>query len=642
MIQLLSNDTIQKIAAGEVIERPSSIVKELVENSIDAGSTRVIVEIKNGGIDLIEVVDNGSGIKEEEIEMAFQRHATSKLNDFSDLYNLDSLGFRGEALASIVSVSKVTVSTKTKDNRLGKKVEFEDGKVVSEKPIGKNTGTSISVRDLFYNIPVRKKFLKNPITEANNITNLMYKLAIGNFNIGITYIKDDKLIFETKENEDLISNISELFGIDLMENLLNINFKTREYEISGYISNNKYYRANRSLQYIYINNRYIENKEIRDSIESSYRSIIPNGRFPIFQLFINIKPQHLDVNIHPNKEKVQITILNDILEDLSDIVAEALYNNINLPSIDYKEENNDGNILFEQKSDIKNLLEKFDNKVDEKKDILNISERPKLNFIENDNHSEEDKENIYFENELIKEENRENYYSINIESEPELEIKIESKDFLDEEYDETIEEFNFIDLNDKDLFKYIGIIFKTYIIYEDLQNEKIYIIDQHAAHERILYEKFMEKFKNNDIVIQSLLIPITVELLNDEMEIYNDNKEVFGKIGFDIDIFGDNTLIIRKVPNILGIPKEKRFFLDILDSLKSLDRDLGYDSIYEKIIRNSCKYAVKSGDELGDIEVTGLLDQLMKCDNPYTCPHGRPTLIEMTKYEMEKNFMRVK
>lgn len=632
MIQLLSNDTIQKIAAGEVIERPSSVVKELVENSIDAGSSRIVVEIRNGGIDYIEVTDNGNGIEKNDIELAFKRHATSKLSKFIDIYNLNSLGFRGEALASIVSVSKVSVATKTIDDKIGTKVEFENGQKINEKPVGKNIGTSIIVKDLFYNIPVRKKFLKNSNTEANHITNLMYKLAVGNYNIGITYIKDDKIVFETKENEELSTNLTELFGIDIVDNLLDINFESSNYNIKGFISNNKYYRANRSLQYIYINNRYIENRNIRESVEHSYKSIIPNGRFPIFQLFIKINPQLLDVNIHPNKEKVEITLLKDIVEDIENIISKRLYSNINLPKLEHNDkEIIKENILFNEKKDIQNLLEKFDH---DKNSILDTLEKSTDN---NESIYSIKKEDI-FNNNLIKEE--EAIYKESTKENENIEIKNINIPQNIDEY--KIEEINFMDFNDEKLYKFIGIIFKTYIIYEDLSTEKILIVDQHAAHERVLYEKFMKDFQNNEIIVQNLLIPINVELKNDEMQLFIKNKEIFDKIGFEINIFGDNSVIIRTVPNILGKTKDTRFFLDILDSLNSKNKELGYDSIYEKIIKNSCKNAVKSGDSLSKIEINGLLAKLMKCDNPFTCPHGRPTLIEMTKYELEKSFMRVK
>ncbi|WP_099203209.1 DNA mismatch repair endonuclease MutL [Miniphocaeibacter massiliensis] len=627
MIQVLSKDTILKIAAGEVIERPSSIVKELVENSIDAGSTNITVEIRNGGIDYIEVSDNGSGINKDEIEMAFQRHATSKLNNFNDLYNLSSLGFRGEALASIVSVSKVSVLTKTDSDKLGTKAVFENGKIIKSRPSAMNTGTNIQVKDLFYNVPVRKKFLKSKITEGNSITNLMYKLAIGNAGIGISYIKDDKLVFKTKEGGNLKSNLTELFGIDLSENLLELNIKDRDFKIKGFISNNKYYRANRSLQYIYINNRYIENNELRNAIENAYTAVIPNGRYPIFEIFVDIKPEHLDVNIHPNKEKVKITIIEDIIASLTEETKKILMNRFSLPSIEYKKENKE-NILFNQKKDIKDLLDKIDNS----REVNN-----NFKFKEFDNHFFEksntvnEEENDYSENSNIEEKsNKEISYNLNESAENIEDNSIE------------VEEVNFIEEIEKiPSYKLIGILFNTYIIYENNIDEKIILIDQHAAHERILYEKYMKEFKSSNVIIQDLLAPITVELKDDEYSIYLENKDIFSKLGYRIEEFGDKTLIIRSVPNILGNPKNSIFFIEILDSIID-NKDKILDEIYAKIIKKSCKDAVKAGDILSKYEIDGLICRLMKCENPYTCPHGRPTLIEMTKYELEKEFMRVK
>ncbi len=624
MIKILSNETIQKIAAGEVIERPSSIVKELVENSIDAGASKIIVEIKNGGIEYISVTDNGSGIKEEEVDLAFMRHATSKLDRFNDLYNLDSLGFRGEALASIVAVSKLSISTRTADDKIGIKIDYINGKRTGSRPIAKNIGTNIIIEDLFYNVPVRKKFLKSNITEANNITNLMYKLAVGNFNVGFSYIKDDKLIFETKENENLESTLTELFGFETFKNMLKVDIKNREFSITGFISNNKNYRANRSLQYLYVNGRYVENKEIRQSIENSYKSLIPNGRYPIYQLFLNIKPQFIDVNIHPNKEKVQITIIENIVDDLKNITRDLLNSQFSIHSITTQEDKIERkNILFNDDNSIKDLLEKFDNK---NKDSLNVES----NVFED---STVEKENIdfeYIESENIAEDREE--YSIKIE-------QVESNSPI-EELD--VEEVSFFNVEDLRKYNYIGTIFKTYIIYEDLENNKIILIDQHAAHERILYEKYLKEFKEENTIVQPLIQPITVELRDDEIQMYQKNKALFLRLGYEIDRFGDSTLIIREVPVILGIPKNEQFFLDLIDKLSEFNTSEGFDSIYNKIIKMSCKSAVKAGDFLGNIEVEELINKLMKCNEPYTCPHGRPTLIEMTKYELEKEFMRVK
>ena len=628
MIKILSNETIQKIAAGEVIERPSSIVKELVENSIDAGASKIIVEIKSGGIEYISVTDNGSGIKEEEVDLAFMRHATSKLDKFNDLYNLDSLGFRGEALASIVAVSKLSISTRTEDDKIGIKIDYKDGKRIGSRPIAKNIGTNIIIEDLFYNVPVRKKFLKSNITEANNITNLMYKLAVGNFDIGFSYIKDDKLIFETKENENLESTLTELFGFETVKNMLKMDIKNREFSITGFISNNKNYRANRSLQYLYINGRYVENKEIRQTIENSYKSLIPNGRYPIYQLFLDIKPQFIDVNIHPNKEKVQITIIEKIIDELKDFTRDILNNQFSIQSINAQEDRKERkNILFNDDNGIKDLLGKFDNN----KGSFNINSNILKDNILKDNIVE--KQNIdieYFESENIAEDMKE--YSIEIDD-LENDSEIEGM---------TIEEVSFFNVEDLKEYNYIGTIFKTYIIYEDLGNDKIILLDQHAAHERILYEKYLKEFKEENTIVQPLIQPITVELRDDEIQLYYNNKELFNRLGYEIDEFGASTLIIREVPILLGIPKNEQFFLDLIDNLSEIDEDEGFDSIYNRIIKMSCKSAVKAGDFLGNIEIEELINKLMNCEEPYTCPHGRPTLIEMTKYELEKEFMRVK
>lgn len=286
MIKILSKDTIQKIAAGEVIERPFSVVKELVENSIDAKATEIKVEISEGGLNYIKVTDNGCGISKSEVEVAVKRHATSKLDNFNDLYNISSLGFRGEALASITSISKTTIETKTKDDNIGSSFKFESSQLVSRSDIAKNNGTSIIVEDLFYNIPVRKRFLNSTISEANAITSIMYRLAIGNNNIGFTYVKDDKEVFRTIKGQGLKSNLSELFGFEFTKELLEIDIDKKDFSIKGYISNNRYYRSNRSMEYIYINGRYVKNSDISNAIEKAYGSLIPNGRFPAFQLFL--------------------------------------------------------------------------------------------------------------------------------------------------------------------------------------------------------------------------------------------------------------------------------------------------------------------------------------------------------------------
>lgn len=667
MIQLLSEDTIQKIAAGEVIERPASVIKELVENSIDANATEIIVEIKDGGKSLMKISDNGIGIKADEIAKAFLRHSTSKIVDFTDIYNITSLGFRGEALASVVSISKVKVNTKTEDSRLGMSVVYENNKLINKKPIAMNTGTSMEIRDIFYNVPVRKKFMKKTITEANIITNLMYRFAVGHSNIGFKYIKDDKVIFETHANSTLEESLMDLFGVEAKKDLYKIDINKRKFKIKGYISNNKYYRANRSMQYIYINGRYIEDVDIRRAIEDKYKSIIPNGRFPIYQLFLEMDPAYIDVNIHPNKKFVKITIIDDIIEALLAEIDFKLKNNIELPQI--KEDvKNKSNILIKEdfnkkEYDYKDLLEKSFNKKkgprEEDSNLFNLTKDNLLFDVDepiNKQKNNNDFKISNYEDEDIIEENIsffevDNGKTNNLEEVSNIKevVKENNTNYIDDinviDKDDVKEEIISEDINDKsnglniEDFKYIGIVFNNYIIYQSNTSDKLYLVDQHAAHERILYEKFMDEYKKQDIIMQDLISPNFLEVSKMEMETFIANKEKFNKLGFIIEQFGETTLAIRSVPVILGSPKNQQMVLDILDTIES-DKDIS--SVEEKIIQKACKHAIKSGDKIQKMEAKGLLENLLKTNYPYTCPHGRPTLLELSKYELEKMFLRVK
>lgn len=671
MIQLLSEDTIQKIAAGEVIERPASVIKELVENSIDAQATEIIVEIKDGGKSLMKISDNGTGIKSDEIEKAFLRHSTSKITDFTDIYNITSLGFRGEALASVISISKVKVNTKTEDSKLGMSVIYENNKLINKKPIAMNTGTSMEIRDIFYNVPVRKKFMKKTITEANIITNLMYRFAVGHSDIGFKYIKDDKVIFETYANSTIEESLMDLFGVEAKDDLYKININKSKFKIKGYISNNKYYRANRSMQYIYINGRYIEDIDIRKAIENKYKSIIPNGRFPIFQLFLEMDPSFIDVNVHPNKKIVKITIVDEIIKSLLEEIDYKLKNKIEIPEIkeikEIKKEKE--NILFKEsfnkkEYDYKDLLEKsFSNRKkgprEEESNLVNLTKDNLLFEIDEEEISEKNTDNYKnndfkisdFEYNDIVEENI-SFFELDSskkDTNSDETIREDEIDYMkdlsredsiineDDKYEDTTKDKS-TKLNIED-FKYIGIIFNNYILYQSNIEEKIYLLDQHAAHERVLYEKFMEEYRNQEIIIQDLLSPNFLEVSKVEMDIFIENKDSFKKLGFGIEEFGDTTLAIRSVPVILGNPKNQQMVLDILDTIgESKD----FSSVEEDIIQKACKHAIKSGDKIGEIEVEGLLEKLLDTKYPYTCPHGRPTILELSKYELEKMFLRVK
>ena len=629
MIKILSKDTIQKIAAGEVIERPFSVVKELVENSIDAKATEIKVEISEGGLNYIKVTDNGCGISKSEVEVAVKRHATSKLDNFNDLYNISSLGFRGEALASITSISKTTIETKTKDDDIGSSFKFESSQLVSRSDIAKNNGTSIIVEDLFYNIPVRKRFLNSTISEANAITSIMYRLAIGNNDIGFTYVKDDKEVFKTIKGQGLKSNLSELFGFEFTKELLEVDIDKKDFSIKGYISNNRYYRSNRSMEYIYINGRYVKNSDISNAIEKAYGSLIPNGRFPAFQLFFEIKPNLIDVNIHPNKEKVSIVVLDDIKTEINKELPIILNESKNLLNLSVHDKDEEIPRLYN--NDLKDLLNRYSN-ADEEKGLEFNSIHSTINFEDSSKNEE---------NSVISDLNSK--YDVVIEEE-----HVPSYDFLNKEIEDEddieIDNISYFSESSKEIksYQYIGTIFKTYNIFQSLKEDKIILMDQHAAHERINFEKFLNLYKKKEVASQQLISPILITVTSEEMDLYKKFSNMFYDLGFEVDAFSNDTLIIRGLPEILEIPKTGDLFTNILDRLNDDINSFDDSEIINKIISMSCKASVKSGDFMSNLELEGLLQQLLQCENPLTCPHGRPTIIEVSKNELEKLFLRVK
>ena len=621
MIKLLSEDTIQKIAAGEVIERPVSVIKELVENSIDAGSDTIIVEIKNGGKDYISVSDNGSGIEKNEIELAFKRHSTSKLEKFDDLYDIRTLGFRGEALASILAVSKLIVSTRTKSEKIGKKVEFRNSKVINESDVAMNVGTKIVIKDLFYNVPVRKKFMKSDQTEANLITTTMYKFAICNTDVSIKYIKDNKTLFETKKNSSIKENIINLFGTSMSNNLIDIDISSHDYKIHGYISNNNLYRANRQMQYIFLNGRFI------NTVESNYKSVIPNGRFPLFWLFFEINPKLVDVNVHPNKQKVKISILDEILEQLNKKVRFLLENNVRITNISQSIPDDD-----KYKDLRRNYFESDSNLTNYKYD--KVSEPTYSYNLFNDNSKLSNLRNIRYkdESEAFNKKPETNKYFFK-----EKDIAKQDNFFLDEIEQIKVESY----LAKYEKFDILTVLFKTYILAKDEYDSKIYLFDQHACHERINYEKLTKQMLDKEVVSQNLAFPINISLTDELMEIYTNNKSIFEELGYESDVFSDDSVVVRAVPYLFGNSNAEFLFTDILDTIAKNSND-PFDVIESKVIKRSCKMSVKAGDTLSNFEIIKLLEDLFKCEYPLTCPHGRPTFIEMNEKDLEKMFMRIK
>ncbi|WP_025641149.1 DNA mismatch repair endonuclease MutL [Schnuerera ultunensis] len=608
-IKILDEFTIQKIAAGEIIERPSSVIKELIENSLDAKSSSITIEITNGGKNYIRVTDNGDGFAEDDLKIAFKRHSTSKLANIEDLYKIMSFGFRGEALASISAVSKMEVLTRTKNSLTGLQAFVENGEVKKIRPIGCPKGTTIIVRDLFYNLPVRENFLKSDTVEANNISDTIYRLALGNNGISFKYIKDNKVVFNISKNNDLISNVYILLGKEFSENLIDINYRSSDFDIFGYISNNTFYRSNRSHQYLYVNKRYVKNHFISNLIENKYKSIIPINRYPVFIIFIDINPLLIDVNIHPTKQEIKFTNQNEIGQVFGTLIENELDKILSIPKAtfgkDKKDENPDDLPLLYEKtflegSSLENnsgydILEAHKDRYRKEKKIGDINNRSDYLNNSRDKDLFQDKVNKEYDSELI-------YMLKNS--------------------------------------RILGVLFSTFIVLENIEIEKVFVIDQHAAHERVMYEKYKSDYQSEKVVIQNLITPEIIELSHSEVESVAENIQLFRSLGFIVEEFGSNSVIIRGVPMLFGEPQIKSLFMDLVDTIQHNIRST-YEIKLDKIIKIACTKAIKSGDNISNIEIQSLLKQLSKTENPYTCPHGRPTIIEISRKDIEKEFKRI-
>lgn len=654
-INILDEVTINQLQAGEVVERPSSVVKELVENSIDAQSSKIIVEIEDGGKKLIRITDNGNGIESSEVEKSFLRHATSKIKQIDDLYDLYSLGFRGEALASIASVAKIEMITKHKDEPVGTKITVEGGKIISKEPIGTNNGTTIIARDLFFNTPVRQKFLKSTHAETINISDLINKLVIGNPKVSIKYINNKKTMLNSPGDGKLINTIRSIYGKDITENLIELNHESQFFKVSGYIGNNNVYRANKNLQHIYINKRYVKSKIILDAISEGYKSLIPINKHAVCFLNIEINPSKIDVNIHPTKLELKFENEQQIYVELKEYIRKSLIrSNLigkyetydNVEKRDLKKVNNLDNSLTHNKNQISseninqgilNNLEKeyksqtytfeeLDERKELEKKINTKNLNNKINKIDKDEivliDETIDLNKVYSFNDLVELEKKEENKSLKSNEDDTLNNKpIISESLIKESesvYTEKNEqvEFNNNDKNKFSLNEYIviGTIFKTYIILQ--KGSHMYLLDQHAAHERVLFEKYMDKFYNMDINMQMLLDPIVLELATTDMLQVENNIDLFMKFGFEIEIFGKNHIMIRCVPTIFGTPESEKFVLDIIDNIDEIKNN--YELKGEKFASMACKAAIKANDSIYDEEINSLLNQIEMCKNPFT------------------------
>ena len=781
-IVLLDELTINKIAAGEVIERPASVVKEMVENSIDAGATNITVEIKNGGISFIKVSDNGRGIGADDLEIAFERHATSKIRSAEDLNTVTSMGFRGEALASIAAVANVELVSKTAEQEIGYKVVIEAGDVLQKEETGCRTGTTITVKNLFFNTPVRYKFLKKDYTESGYIEDVITRIALVNPNVAIKLINTGKTVIQTNGSGNLKDVIYSIYGKDIANAILEVNYQYEDITVSGVIGKPEISRSNRSHQLFFVNKRYIKDKTLTAATEQAYKGLIPIGKFGFAVLNLEMNPSKVDVNVHPAKLEVRFQEENKVFQSVYHAIKETLlkgelvtdsekslrdengekrierttesfeerlrnlreskkenqgglfgfrkqnekqiekytdeeskiktnvledvYNSKNKnDEIEYKtsEEKKQVNENIGSPIDTTDVLEQLKKMRAKLEDELNENKANKLEDIsekynlEKENKKDEENKESNKEEQVNKKETIEVSAQINDEQKEkinkindaienidnkeikeefgEIKQKMEKLDnnpqVVSEDFDEMYRKLfgkspiadkeekpkeedksNAIDIVKNNIsmfetdekikkptYKFIGIIFKTYIILEI--GDEMYILDQHAAHERIMYEKVKKNYYSDKIKdSQLLLLPDVITLTHKEMDIAKENIKMFEQAGFTLEEFGENTIKLTGVPTVCIDLDTKELFLETLDEINTVARTAKQEKEEKFIATVACKAAVKANMDLTREEVERLMDELLKLSNPFTCPHGRPTVIKMTKYDIERKFAR--
>lgn len=644
-IVLLDDLTINKIAAGEVIERPANVVKELVENSLDAGATSISVDIENGGITYIRITDNGKGIAPDDVEIAFERHATSKIRNASDLIKVSTMGFRGEALASIAAIAKVEMVTRTKDNELGTKIIVEGGKILSIEECGAPVGTSITIRELFFNTPVRYKFLKKDFTEGGYIEDAVSRIALVNPNVSFKMTNNKKEIIRTSGNGDVSAVVYNIFGKDIAQNLIDVDYEYEGIKVTGVAGKPEIARSNRVNQLFYINGRYIKDKILSAATEEAYRTLIPHGKYGFCILNIHINPELVDVNVHPAKLEVRFSEEGKVFKAVNGALRTALLKQdiTRDADVDEEKENVQDEVQMPQetKQPSKGLFDIFRPKAIEKKNnVFTVDFKNKIEETQEEyvtKNVESKSEQLVDELFAQKEDDASDIEDKSIEDDSkkeEIVIKPEEKSSQIFENISIVEEKAEIPE-----YKILGVAFSTYILLE--MEDDVYIIDQHAAHERVLYEKVKENFyKGGGKEAQMLLLPDIVELSKRDMHIVKDHIDLFENAGFTLEEFGENTIKITGVPSICFEMDTKDLFMDILDGIDITNRTTKQD-VEEKFIATvACKAAIKANMKLEEREIRGLLDQLLLLENPFTCPHGRPTAIRITKMEIEKKFGR--
>jgi len=677
-IHVLDPSIANKIAAGEVVEKPASVIKELIENAIDAGSSNITVEIKGGGKDYIRISDDGYGIDAEDMLTAFQRHATSKISKIDDIYNIQSLGFRGEALASIASVSHIELISKVRDKEFGEKLSLAGGKILSQESIGASNGTTIVMKDLFFNTPARLKFLKSDGAEQNAISTIVNKLALSHTDISFKYIINDRITFKTPGNSNLKDAVYEIFGKNVSSELIPFDLEeTADVKATGLLSTIHFTRGNRQLQVVFVNGRYVVNKLVSESLELAYKGLVPLHRHPVCFLFLELDPKTIDVNIHPSKTEIKFHQEDNIKQILYSALRKCINSYNQVPQEAFQKVD-----VFSRP--LENMITSKETKVLKEDHLTNFKDSKdskETNALKNDVRQSI---NTHYPNASNKTESVNDpvdllYQSVHKESENAKETIIQTSTLMPEDiiskelsrpsssstsinspqntqassignqYDfkdiivrETVE-----NTDDKDLYlpegqsvyddlSYIGQAFGTYLLFQ--KDTQLYFLDQHAAHEKILYETFKEKYRKRKMDAQLLLDPITISMTYNEQEFLLENLKTFSDLGFEIEAFGMNDIIVRSVPILFDRPAGK-FFLEAL--IQKIDGHHDLSTLQDdEIIMQSCKAAIKANQWVDNAEVAHMLKDLRNLEDPYTCPHGRPIIIAIHKYEIERKFKR--
>ena len=652
-IKLLDKNTIDKIAAGEVVDRPSSIVKELVENAIDAGATSVSIEIKDGGISLIRITDNGSGIAKDQIAIAFLRHSTSKINDAADLAFIHTLGFRGEALSSIAAVSQTELCTKTKDDLTGVIYKINGGVEESLSEAGLPNGTTLIVKNLFYNTPARLKFLKSAQTEAGYVMDIVQRIALSHPEIAFKYVANGSVKLSTSGNGSLKDAVYSVFGRDITANLLQIDDSDETLSVSGFIGKPEIARGNRNFEYFFINGRYIKDKIIQKALEEAYLGYQMKGTFPFAVLNINIEPELVDVNVHPSKMEIRFFNNEVVFNSVYEIIRNRITRRENIPLVSLSRANTAPPVpeeyvpepfeqaaarkpsLYTDSQDFKTIREetnytgRYSNTLRSSADNSSYTEQ--LESLQSYTKAADDMDILDTDTAEDKS------FAANEGAAFTISSKLANENVPYEQSEIIIPDF--VSKAARKSHRIVGEVFDTYWIVE--YDDSMFIIDQHAAHEKVLYEKFINNLKNDKHYSQHIMPSIIVTLTQQEENILKKYMSSFTELGFEIEHFGGCEYMISAVPTDLYSLDNSILFLELLDDLSDISSKSGPEIIIDRVATAACKAAVKGGNRLSIAEANTLIDELLSLDNPYNCPHGRPTIISMSRTELEKKFKRI-